>query len=92
MADSVKLSDLREMCEEGRRRALSSLVQAALDTPNGKDGDELDAQIREFERRYQTSSPMMEELATGKRRETAEVASWLMLIRLKEEFGLSRSL
>ncbi len=92
MVYSVRTSELREMSEEERGKVLSSLVQEALAPPNGEAKEMLEAQITEFERRYEVSSSrMMEELAAGKRQETAEIASWLMLIRLREEFELSRS-
>jgi hypothetical protein len=92
VAYSVRTSELRQMSEEERSSALSGLVQEALASPNGEAKQMLEAQITEFERRYEVSSSrMMEELSAGKRQETAEIASWLMLIRLREEFALSRS-
>lgn len=90
MAYSVRLSELYKMPEEERESALDKLVEAAYGPPNGQLED-IETQIGEFEVRYEVSSGrMMEELRKGKRKETADIASWLMLLRLRENFGLPK--
>lgn len=89
MTYSVKLSELRKMSEEERVEAIDKLVEAAYGPPNGQLED-LETQIRKFEFRYETSSErMLKELSEGSRKETAEITSWLMLLRLRENIGLS---
>ncbi len=91
MGYSVRMSEFREMSEEERDAAIARLVEAAYGPPNGQIED-LETQIRYFEFKYETSSERMrEELLEGKRKETADIASWLMLLRLRENIGLSKS-
>lgn len=85
---SVRMSDLRELSKEERSAAIDKLVDAAYGPPNGLLED-LEARIRKFEFRYETSSERMrKELLEGERKETADIASWLMLLRLRENIGL----
>lgn len=89
MAYSIKMSEFRGMSEEDREAAIGRLVEAAYGPPNGQVED-IEARIKEFEFRYETSSKRMrEELSRGQRKETADIASWLMLLRLRENIGLS---
>lgn len=81
---AVSFSDLRKMSEKEREQVLGMLVEEARSPANGRIA-ELDERIREFELRYEVSSEtMLKELAEGKQRETADIASWLMLLRLRE--------
>ncbi len=87
---SVRMSELRKMSKEDRDAAIDRLVEAAYGPPNGQLED-IEARIREFEFRYETSSERMrKELLGGERKETADIASWLMLLRLRENIGLSK--
>jgi hypothetical protein len=84
MAYSVSFIDLQNMPPAEKDRALGSLVAGARASVNGQT-DKLEAEIREYERRYEVSSErMMEQLAEGERKETAEIASWLMRLRIRE--------
>lgn len=41
--------------------------------------DRIEASIRRFERRYETSTPnMLREVKAGRMKETAEIATWMM--------------
>jgi len=84
VAYSVKMSEYREMSEEKRTEVVSELARHALESPNGQ-AERLDAEIREFERRYEvTSQRLLEELYEGERLETADIARWLWLLDLRE--------
>ncbi len=84
MAYSVKMSEYREMSEEKRAEVVNALAQNALKSPNGQ-AERLDAEIAEFERRYEvTSGRLLKELYEGERLETADIARWLWLLDLRE--------
>jgi len=85
MAYSVRMSEFREMSEEERAGVVSKLAREALKSPNGQMMEQLNAEIRDFERRYEiTSEHLREELYEGQRPETADVARWLWLLDLRE--------
>ncbi len=87
MSRGLRLAELRESSPEKRKALLSGLVEAARQSPNGE-AERLEAEIREYERRYEVSSErMLQELAEGTRKETAEIASWLMRLRVRERIG-----
>jgi len=87
MGRGVSFAELREAPPARRKALLSRLVAAARQSPNGE-VERLEAEIRDYERRYEISSErMMQELAEGKRKETAEIASWLMRLRIRERIG-----
>jgi hypothetical protein len=91
MAYSVSFSDLQDMPPAEKGRALGSLVAGARASANGQT-DKLDAEIREYERRYEVSSErMVEQLAEGERKETAEIASWLMRLRIRERMRAAQA-
>lgn len=91
MAYSVSFTDLQNMPPAEKDIALGSLVAAARASANGQ-ADKLDAEIREYERRYEVSSEhMMEQLAEGERKETAEIASWLMRLRIRERMRAAQA-
>ena len=67
---------------------MESLVADALGPSNGF-GAATTARIRAFEQRYEISSEtLLDELRTGRRKETAEVAEWLFLLQLKSQEAL----
>lgn len=81
---AIRLSELRDLTPEEKEKALSGLIEEVRAPANGYIS-ELNEQIEEFERRYELSSEhLLEELYEGTRTETAEIARWLMLLRLRE--------
>lgn len=88
---AVRLSELRDLPPEEREEVLSGLIEEARANSSGAGAtangylSELNEQIEEFERRYEISSErLLEELYEGTRTETADIARWLMLLRLRE--------
>lgn len=87
MSRSVSFEELRNAPPEQRERMLEKLGYAASGPPNGE-VERIEAEIREYERRYEVSSErMMEELEEGTRKETAEIASWIMRLRIRERLS-----
>ncbi len=84
---AIRLSELRDLPPEKKEKVLSGLIEEARMPANGY-LSELNEQIEEFERRYELSSEhLLEELYEGTRTETAEIARWLMLLRLRERLS-----
>jgi hypothetical protein len=91
MAYSVRFTDLENMPPAEKDRALGNLVAGARASANGQT-DKLEAEIREYERRYEVSSErMMQQLAEGERKETAEIASWLLRLRIRERMRATQA-
>lgn len=87
MTNAVKLSDLYSLPKQEREAVLDRLVEAAYEPPNGQI-EELEARISDFELRYEVPSiRMLEELSRGQLKETADIASWLMLLRLRDNLA-----
>ncbi|MEK7704754.1 MAG: hypothetical protein AAB426_07310 [Myxococcota bacterium] len=87
MKKKLRLSDWSAMSETDRRAALDALVADANSPPNGELAD-IDREIREYERLYEVpSDQMVAELNAGKRRETAEIASWLIALSLRDRLA-----
>ncbi len=84
MPYSIRSTDLGYMNEAERIFALTALVQAALQN-NGESKAITNAQIRQFELRYEMiSDEMRRKLAEGQIKETAEIVEWLFLLRTLE--------
>jgi hypothetical protein len=88
--EGIKVSELFAAPPEEREDRVKRLFQAALN-PTDEQLDQqkaaLDCRIQRFERRYEMSSKVMrEQFQLGRIRETAEICSWLMLLRVKEDF------
>ncbi len=80
---SLRLSELASLSDSEKSQAMSRFLHKS-GTPNGQLA-ELDRRIATFERVYETTSEMMRaELASGTRKETAEICQWLMLLELRE--------
>lgn len=83
----VKLSELAIMPKDEKKRRLAELVQAVVKpTPEelSAQQDDLAAKIQQFESRYKMSSDLMSQrLASGEIRETADLCSWMMLVRIR---------
>lgn len=81
---TISLSDLRDMSPKEKEEALGDLVEGARAPANGRLTD-IDARIAEFERIYELpSDEMVAEVDSGARKETDEIASWLMLLRVRK--------
>jgi len=77
-------SELRTLSPEQQQKKLLELTSRRNAPVNGQ-LERLEAEIREFEQRYElSSSELAEALRTGKLRETAEVGRWLILIALRQ--------
>ena len=84
MAYSVRVSELGKMSEAERAEAASKLIPGAGASSNGR-VEKLDAEIREYELRYEMSSKrLQEELHKGTWQETADIVRWLWLIDLRQ--------
>jgi len=86
----IKLSELAFMSEKESVEELKLLFQAAVD-PSSEQIEEqkshLDSQIQAYELQYgMTSSEMKEYLASGDLKETHDLCSWLMLLKIRGRF------
>ncbi len=91
MSRAVRFSEIREASPAVREKALTGIIAEARAPANGSLTD-LDARITGYEERYGlTSDQLLDELSTGKREETADVLSWLMLLRVRGRVGPARS-
>jgi hypothetical protein len=90
-AQAVSFADLRRMSPAERGRALSQIVAESRAPANGR-LDTLNDEIVAFEKQYGVSSDtLLQELSVGKREETTDILSWLMLVRLKERVESART-
>jgi hypothetical protein len=84
MSRPISLSRLKSASPNKRDELLSALVSEAREPANGM-VDRLSARIAEYERRYELSSlEMVEQVQSGDLKETDDIASWLMLLNVKE--------
>ena len=91
MARTVKFSEIREASPALREAALAGIIAQAKAPANGG-LESLSSQIAGYESKYGlTSEELLEELSSGRREETEDVLSWLMLIRLKERVDRTRT-
>jgi hypothetical protein len=86
----VKVSELFAAPPEVQEVEVDRLFQAAI-SPTCEQLNQqkaaLDYRIKRFERRYEISSKAMrQQFRLGRIRETAEICSWLMLLKAKEDF------
>ncbi|NBC15769.1 MAG: hypothetical protein GVY18_00460 [Bacteroidetes bacterium] len=80
MLYQVQLNTLAHLDEEERKEALATLVEHTR-TANGGATAYLRSRIKAFELRYEmTSDELLERLAEGTQKETAEIAEWLFLL------------
>lgn len=91
----VKLSDLASASPQETSRQVERLFQDAL-TPTRDQVDEqmdsIDAKIREFERKHEMPSAVMRQnLKDGVIKETAEICSWLMLLKMRSRFDACKN-
>lgn len=77
MADSIRVADLDAMNPAEREAALGRLVDQAMTPGNGQLAVAT-ARVRSYEQQYEmTSAELVERLAKGLQKETAEIAKWL---------------
>jgi len=77
-------SELRALTPEQQQAKLLEFAGRRHIPANGQ-LERLEAEIREFEQRYELpSSDLAEALRTGKLRETAEVGRWLILVAARQ--------
>ena len=82
MAHAIRLSDLATMTEGERTALIGQVAKEAGESPNGHATAAL-ARIRAFEKRYEIQSDrLLDALAAGSVRETAEIAEWLFWMHL----------
>lgn len=86
----VKLSDLFALSEDAREQQISAMVEAAFN-PTKADLENqttaLTQRITKFEQRYEMSSATMRSrLSKGGIKETADICSWMLLIKALESF------
>lgn len=85
MPHRIKLSELAHMTPEEFRAEVSSLARAQ-ETAEREGSPSLDARIRRFEVRYEMSSEeLLDRLAAGTQRETADICDWLLLLAARGE-------
>ena len=84
MSRPLSLSRLKSASPNKRDELLSELVNEARAPANGA-VERLSAHIAEYERRYELSSlEMVERVRKGDLEETDDIASWLMLIKVRK--------
>ena len=82
----VRLSDLQAMGESERQNELAELVKSAKAAPNGQGAAVLESRIRAFELQHEmSSSELLEGLGRGEVRETANIASWLFWLSVRDD-------
>jgi hypothetical protein len=87
MAHTTRLADLQALSPAERQDVLSRLAAEALGPANGFAAGVV-ARIREYERRYEmTTAALLERLARGEVRETAEIADWLFWVNVQRGGG-----
>ena len=84
MSRPLRLSRLKSASPGKREKLLSELISEARKPANGA-VDRLTAQIAEYERRYELPSlAMVEQVQRGDLKETDDIASWLMLLKVRK--------
>lgn len=84
MSRPISLSRLKSASPDRRDELLSGLVNDARQPADGY-ADRLSARIAEYERRYELSSlAMVEQIKSGSLKETDDIASWLMLLKVRK--------
>jgi len=90
LAKGFKLSELTSTSTQQREEQAKRLFQEALAPTKEqvkRQMDEIDTKIRDFERQYEMPSVTMKQyLLDGSIKETAEICSWLMLLKLRCRF------
>ncbi|MBE9178720.1 hypothetical protein IQ268_09120 [Oculatella sp. LEGE 06141] len=92
LTKGIKLSQLAATSPEQKASEIDSLINAALNPDKQhleQQCNEVDARIKEFECRYEMSSDAMkQQLSQGLIKETAEICSWLLLLKVKNNLKM----
>jgi hypothetical protein len=84
---ALRLGDLQAMTPGERDSVLSQIAADAVAPTNGQLAV-VNSRIRAFETRYEMSSTeLLARLAKSEIRETADIASWLFLLQMREHSG-----
>ena len=84
MSGPISLSRLKSAPPGKREELLTGLVSDSRGPANGH-VDSLTARIAEYERRYALPSlEMVERVSNGDLEETADIGSWLMLLKVRK--------
>ena len=87
MKSTISFSALKVMSPARREERLSALIQSTQRLPNGEI-EQLDVQVSVLEQRNgMDSATMRRRLAAGEIDETPEIASWLMVLLLRERLA-----
>lgn len=92
MQKTIKLAQFAQASPDEKLESVRNLASSALNPDEDyldQQRQEIDLQIKKFECRYEMSSVVMKQkLSSGKIKETAEVCSWLLLLKVKDSLGL----
>ena len=87
---SIKLSALFALSEEEREQKMGAMVEAAFNPTEHELKEQAEAltqRVTKLERRYEmSSSTMRTRLSQGAIKETADICSWMLLIKALESF------
>ncbi len=86
--EGIKISELFTCPPEEQNLQVDQLLQAALHPTKAQQRqqqEKIDCRIKKFEGRYEmSSSTMRQKLSQGQIKETADICSWLMLLKARE--------
>ena len=86
MNQGLKLSELNSMSNEQRGQALGCLLKGACDPTDQELQQQLgdiQTEIDRYERKYRiVSADLRQKLLSGEIQESADICSWLMLLKL----------
>lgn len=84
MSGPISLSRLKSASPDKREELLAGLVSESRAPSNGR-VDLMTERIAEYERRYGFSSlEMVERVSSGELEETSDIASWIMLLKVRK--------
>lgn len=88
---AIRLSQLASMSPREQEQQLESLVSASQESSSFQVKEKLSClnlRIKELESRYEMSSMRMKQsLSSGRIKETADICSWLLLLKQRESLG-----
>jgi hypothetical protein len=91
LTKGLRLSELSSMSDEQRSIALGDLFYAAsrpTDDQLREQKNGVRCEIHHYESRYTMSSAdMKRKLVNGEIRESADICSWLMLLKLQDDYN-----
>ncbi len=88
MANAIRVHDQQSLSPSDRNQAIKALVNEAVAPISGGQAYAIKARIHQFEARYEFPSEQLSaRLREGRIAETADVAEWLFVLRLKTMSG-----